>query len=211
MTNPQDLLVQEVAEKAQFRGRPVQWTVFKSPKSESQSIKIQFAITQKWDESTSSWSGEYPDGWYTEHDAWFVGKDGSLNMKTVERLAECGLWDGDFDKLAGPPPNVTCIVSVEYDDYTKKFRASWVNPNSDAPRAQTGGFAPVTSSALEALKAQFGGQARAAAGSASPTASAPQTAPPPPPPPGGAAPEAPVGGPQPTQTLAEEVDEDPPF
>lgn len=178
-----------------YRGFPVSWTVEQSTAEGSQSVAIafRFGIAQRWLGKEQGWSPEWPAGYFTEHRAWIVKKDGTPNERAIQGLAECGLWDGDFDKLSAPmPPSVMVLLSVEAETYEGKarFRANWVNPNADEPTPR-GGFKPADASLLQSLRQRFEGPMKAIAGGqpktppATPpgTTPAPQVGQPQPPPP----------------------------
>lgn len=163
----QDYIQQPIEEEGVYRAFPVTWTIEKSTKEDSQStaIAFQFAVTQKWHGKEAGWSQEYPPGYYTENRTWIIKKDGLLNDAAIAALAKCGLWDGDFDRLGGPPASVYVLVDVQAETYEGKtrYRAAWVNPNADEPVAR-GGFQPADTKLLASLRARFQGQTRAIAG-----------------------------------------------
>jgi len=172
-------------EAGTFRAYPLSWTVEASENEDSKSVAIalQFAIFQKWHPEPSGtggqWSQEWPQGYYVYGRTYVVGRDGKTKPGAIEALAKAGLWDGDWDKIASPPPNVFVLIDVEANEYGGKttYRAAWINPNADTPKPRTGGFAPADESLLASLRARFGGETRAIAGG-KPAGAAP------PPPPG---------------------------
>jgi hypothetical protein len=184
MTTLEEYMQAPVQEKAIYRGWPLQWTVEKSTgkdergqASQAVAIAIRFAIHQRWHPQEEQWSNEWPPCFFTDARVWVVKKDGSENEGAVANLGRCGLWDGDWDKLALPPPPVYVHLDVDSEVFEGKtrWRANWVNPDADVP-ATRGGFAPVDTSLLASLKQRFQSKTRAIAGGA------PKGAPPPPPP-----------------------------
>ncbi len=182
-----------------FRAYPLSWTVESSDKPDSQSvaIAIQFGIFQQWhpDENGNGgqWSQEWPQGYFVYGRSFVVGRDGKTKAGAVEALAKAALWNGDWDALAGTPPNVFVLIEVEPNEFGGKttYRAAWINPNADVPKPRSGAFAPADESLLASLRARFGGETRAIAGG-KPAGHAPA-----PPAPGGATrPAAPSATPQ---------------
>lgn len=154
------------------RARAISWTIeeSKAPKK-SVALVIRFAILQHWDPEyetptgqVGAWSTDWSEGWYVDHKAWVVGKEGELNAGAIERLAEVGLWDGDWDRVASPPPTDIFILDVKSEEYEGKaqIRAAWVNKNTDRP-VQRGSLAPASNDLLESMRKRFP-TARAAAG-----------------------------------------------
>jgi len=189
--NVEDYTQQLVEEEGTFRMFPISWTLEESEKTGSVALAIRMGVSQKWHGREAGWSEQYPPGWYSEHRAWILirPKDGQgntianadpvLSEKTVKRLAECGLWDGDFDKIQGPPPAVYVLCDIELEQqegYKARHRINWVNPNADEPKAR-GAFAPVDRGLLDKLRAKHQQKARAI------TSAPPGTAPAAPPPP----------------------------
>lgn len=160
----------------EYRGRPLDWTI-KEYDSGSTALIIRFKITNMWypgkGDEPGTWDGEWPQGYYVQHKAWIIGADGEPKDGAITNLAKCGLWFGDFDAIAKPPPAVHCLLSVENEPWKGKdvFLASWVNPDAPEPTVRTGGFAPVEPEALAAMRAKFGGKMKAIAGAAKGAAS----------------------------------------
>lgn len=214
MTNPEDLCVQQIEEEGVFRAYPVSWALEKYD-SGSVAVAIKFAIHEKWEGKEAGWKGPYPPGWFTEHRAWILVKakdaDGNaiagaepiLSDKTSKRLVDCALWDGDWDKFEQVPPNVFVLVDVASEVYegSTRFRAEWINPNADEPKARGGMGTPVDRGLLDQLRTKHQAKTRAQAASAG----APGGSPPAPPPAAATpTPSAPVATPQapPTTTTA---------
>lgn len=174
----EDDFASEPSHAGDYRGRPLDWTI-KNYDSGAGALVIRFKVTNEWfpgkNDEPGAWSGEWPQGYYVESKSWIIGKDGNLKDGAIANLAKCGLWNGDFDAVAGPPPAVFCLLSVEGEDYNGKtyFRASWVNPDAPEPSKRSGGFAPIEKDALAAMRAKFGGKAKAIAGSATGAPSTP--------------------------------------
>jgi len=153
-----------------YRVFPLAWTVETATKEDSKSVAIafRFGVAQQWDATDRRWSAEWPPGYFVEHRAWVVKKDGELNTGAIESLAKCGLWDGDWDKLSGAcPVGFFLLADVKAETYEGKtrYRAAWINPNADEPQAR-GGFAPVDTNLLGSLRARFQSKTRAVAGGA---------------------------------------------
>ena len=162
----EDYTQQKTEEEGDFRGFPVAWTLEQSTKSKAVAIAFKFAIHSKWHGADAGWSEQYPVGYYVEHRAWVIGSDGELNPKAVKSLADAGLWNGDFDEVAGPVKSVFVLLVVEqeaYENNKPESRAKWVNPDAPEPRAR-GQFSPADPSLLNDLRARFSGKAKAIAG-----------------------------------------------
>lgn len=203
--NVEDYTQAQVEEEGTFRMFPISWTLEESEKTGSVALAIRMGVQQKWHGREAGWSEQYAPGWYSEHRAWILVRpkdaqgntianaDPILSEKTVKRLAECGLWDGDFDKIQLPPPAVFVLCDIELEQqegYKPRHRINWVNPNADEPKPR-GAFAPVDRGLLDKLRAKH--QAKARAITAAPPSSAPAAPPPPPSP----VPAAPVAAPAP--------------
>lgn len=150
-----------------FRAFPLAWTVQESTKEDSRSVAIvfRFGIFQEWHGAERGWSEEWPPGYYAEHFAYVVNREGEIIQGAIDKLVAAGLWDGDWDKLAGPCPQGFFVhLDVGENTYGGKtsYRADWVNP--DAPVPQARGFAPASDKLLANLKARFQQKTRAAAG-----------------------------------------------
>lgn len=156
-----------LAQEGVFRAFPVAWTIeeAKDGTSKSVGIAIRFAIYQQWSPEAKTWSEEWPAGYYVDGRSYVVGKEGNVNQSAVSQLSKAGLWDGDWDKLNGPPPSVYVHVDVKNEPYQgqDKFRAKWINPDADEPVAR-GGFAPVNDQLLSSLRQRFQSSTRAIAG-----------------------------------------------
>lgn len=165
----EDYMQSKYQKEGVFRAFPLAWTVEESSAEDSKSVAIafQFALFQEWHGKESGWSVEWPPGYYVENRTYVVKRDGSLNQGAVDALGACGLWDGDWDKLAGPVPNVFVLVDVkaEVNPKTGKtdYRAAWVNPNADEPQTR-GQFKPADTGLLASLRSRFQGQTRAQIG-----------------------------------------------
>jgi hypothetical protein len=226
--NIEDLTQSVIDEEGTFRAIPIDWTLEESDtvdeetgkKSQSVALAIKLSIVSKWhpDADGGAWSQDYPPGWYVEHRGWVVKKDGTLNEKALASLSECGLFDGEFEKvLEGPPPQVTVLAEVSKENYKgqDRMRANWVNPNADRPQPR-GQFRPANPDLVNSLRARFGSQAKAIAGGkpggkppAPPKAAAGKPAAPKAPAPTVKAPPT-VRGPQQAVQASQEVDpEDP--
>jgi len=200
----QDLRAQkEIDREGIFRAFPLAWTLEEpsgkpdkdtQQPSQSQPIAFQFAIYQEWGKDangTGAWSDPWPEGYFIYGRQYIIGKTGEMNEGAVKALADAGLWNGEFDEIAGPPRNVMVIVTVERNDYGGKtsYRVSWINANADVPSERTG-FKPVDPSVLALTRQRFQQKARAIAGGAKGgrppappggPAAAPTPTPPPPP------------------------------
>lgn len=195
MTTVEEYTQKKIQEEGEFRVFPVDWTVETSDKTKSIAIAFKLAIRAKWFPENKAWSNDWPAGYFTEHRAWVIGTDGEVNAKTVKRLSECGLWDGDWGEIERPPRSVLVLATVEAEQYEGKdqYRASWLNPNAEEPRIR-GQFTPADPGLLNDLRTRFGGKMRAIVGgapaqpaaAAAPPAGA-SAAPPPPGAPGAAA------------------------
>jgi hypothetical protein len=174
-----DYQTQPVAEPGIYRAWPIAWTI-ETADSGAVAIATRFAILQQWHADHKAWSAEWPVGYYSDARTYVVKKDGQPNASAIESLAKAGLWNGDFDALAFPPPQVYVHITVEEEEYQGKRRArvNWINPNAEEPAAR-GGFTPANQDLLKSLRARFGGPIRAIAGG-QPTGAPPappQTAP----------------------------------
>ena len=162
-----------------YRGFPIAWALEPSTTKDSQSVAIafRFALHQKWHGKEPGWSTEWPPGYFTENRTYVVKRDGSMNPNAIKNLSECGLWDGDWDKLAGPVPNVFVLLDVGISNYEGKtrYRVNWINPNADEPTVR-GGFAPVDLNLLAHCRERFQSQTRAIVGGLAGTAPAPPPA-----------------------------------
>ncbi len=167
--NVEEYTQHQVEEEATFRAFPVAWTVVEKD-SGSVAIRFQFAIYQKWHGKEQGWSAQWPPGYFSYNDTWIIGrkdKGGDTNQGAIENLGKCGLWDGDWDKIAGPVPSVFVLIDVGPSTYEGKttYRADWVNANADVPTPR-GGFAPADPTVLAQLRARFQSKTRAIAGGA---------------------------------------------
>lgn len=185
--NIEDLSQSHVNEEGTYRCFPISWTV-EQYDSGSVCIAIRFAVHQKWWKTEEVWSEEWPQGWFVDARAWVIKKrpkdapktqQGELNDSAIANLAKCGLWNGDWDALAGPPPSVFVHIDAgpEKNPETNevKIRGQWINPDAEKPVAR-GGFAPADASLLQSLRSRFQSGTRAIAGGK------PSGTPPPPPP-----------------------------
>ncbi len=189
--NLEDLTQQQIEEEGVFRVFPIDWTL-QEIDSGAVCLAVKLAIARKCQGKETGWSEEYPPGWYTEHRAWIItvpkgkdkqpipGAEPALSEKTVKRLNECGLWNGDFDAVDGPPPRVFMLADVSSEEYEgrQRFRAAWVNPNADEPKPR-GKFAPVDRGLLDQLRAKHQAKARALTAAAPGAAPAAAASPPP--------------------------------
>lgn len=166
-----------LADAGLFRAYPIAWTLKKSPQSDAHSISFMLAIHQKWfpdHGEEGQWSQEWGPGYFVYFDAWIIGTKGGLNDGTVKNLVDAGLWRGDLEELKGPPPSVFVIAEVNPHTWQGKagFKCEWVSPDAAVPKPRGGGFAPVDTSMLDALRARFAGPLRAISGG-KPTGPAP--------------------------------------
>lgn len=165
--NVEDYTQRPLEDDGVYRGFPVSWTVEPSTKegSESVAIAFRFAVHQKWHPEQKDWSEVWPTGYFVENRTWIVKVDGKPNPGAIESLSKCGLWDGDWDKLAGPVPNVFVLLDVAAETYegTTRYRANWVNPNADEPKAR-GSFSPADPDLLASMRQRFQSQTKAIAG-----------------------------------------------
>jgi len=180
----QNAISDEVGGAGEYRCFPVDWT-FKTFDSGSAAIAYKLSIVSRWHGKEQGWSKQWGPGFWVEHNAWVVKSDGTLNDKTVKRLIECGLWDGDFEKIQPGQnvPNQVVIATVQVatnKDGTVRmyqgqpqFEASWVDANADAPPAKGGGYQPSDPSALASMRAKFGPAIRAIAGGGQANGAAP--------------------------------------
>ena len=171
--NIEDFTKHRVDEEGTYRAFPVEWAL-KEYDSRSVSLNIKLAISRRWHGQELGWSEEWPIGHYVEHQAWVlvVPKDKDkkpipgaapvLREKTITSLNECGLWDGDFDKVDGPPPKVFVLADVSMQTYQgePRFKADWVNPDAEVPKLR-GAYAPTDRGLLDRLKATHQAKARA--------------------------------------------------
>lgn len=167
--NVEDYTQHALTEDGVYRVFPVTWTLEPSTKSGSQSVAIltRFAIHQKWHGKEQGWSAEWPPGYYVDHRAYVVGKDGELSQKLVEAVGKAGLWNGDWNQLDGPPPSVFMLLDVTTEMYegVPRSRGNWLNPNADEPQPR-GSFAPTDTKLLANLRERFQQKSRAVAGGA---------------------------------------------
>lgn len=174
------LAQQRVEEAAVFRCAPFDWTIKDfskpagtdehgnpTPATHSHALVIRFAAIKKWHpEGEGAWSQKWPEGWFIEVSVWIIGKDGNPNEAAIKNLAECGIWDGDLDKIETQAPSkVWCHVTVEEESYQGKpqFRGAWINPDADRP-AGRGGFKPTSPETMSSLRARFGVKLKAIGG-----------------------------------------------
>lgn len=156
-----------------YRAFPLTWTAQPSKQKDSKSVSIviQFGIRQKWhppqpnEEGEGNWSQPWPEGYYTYGRSAVIGRDGTPNAGAVEALSKAGLWDGDFDKLSGPPPSIFVHLDVKESEFNgkKQIGADWINPDAEKPR-ERGGLAPASSELLDSLRTRFGSATKAIAG-----------------------------------------------
>lgn len=162
----EDYCQTKVPNAGTFRAFPLAWTVQESTKEDSRSVAIvyRFGISQEWHGAERGWSEQWPTGYYAEFFAYVVNREGEIIQGAIDKLAAAGLWDGDWDKLAGPCPQGFFVhVEVGENTYGGKtsYRVDWVNP--DAPVPQARGFAPASEKLLANLKTRFQQKTRAAA------------------------------------------------
>lgn len=152
-----------------FRGFPIAWTLQPAKEgsgSQSVAIAFQFGIYQEWfPDGEGAWSQPWPAGYFVLNYTYIVGTEGNENAAAIEALAKAGLWDGDFDKLMGPPPSVYVLLDVKANEFKGRtsFRAEWVNPDAERPTAR-GEFKPLNTDLLAQMRARFGTSAKAIAG-----------------------------------------------
>lgn len=200
--NLEEYAQREWEKEGTYRAFPIAWTLEKK-ESGAVAIAFKFALHQEWHGKDQGWSVEWAPGYWTTNRTWIVKKDGELNQSAVDNLGKCGLWDGDFDKIAGPVPSVFVLVDIGCETYENKtrYRADWINPNADEPKPR-GGFTPTDPNVLAQLRARFQSATRAIAGGApAGTAPAPPATPAPAPTPA-VAPAAVAPAAAPPETLA---------
>jgi len=159
-----------------YRVYPIAWTVEPSTKPNSQSVAIvfQFMIHQRWTADQSfpeggQWSQDWAPGYFVYGRSYVVGADGKLNAQRVKELADAGLYREDWNYTEENVPRVFAIVDVGADEYNGKtrYRANWINPNTDVPKARAG-FAPASDELLQQLRTRFGSEGRAIVGGKAP-------------------------------------------
>lgn len=188
--NVEEYTQHQLEDEGVYRAFPIAWTV-EEKESGAVSIAFEFGIRSKWHGKEAGWSVDWAPGYFTTNRTWVVKKNGDLNQTAVDNLGKCKLWNGDWDALAGPPPNVFVLVTVGAETYEGKlrYRADWINPDADEPTAR-GGFAPADPNVLATLRSRFQSKTRAIAGG---TGGGPAPAPPTPTPAApGATPAAPT-------------------
>jgi hypothetical protein len=151
-----------------YRAKPLSWTIEKKD-SGSVAIAIQFGIIQKWHpEGEGTWSQPWPPGYYTYNRTYVIKKDGNMNDGAVKGLADAGIWNGNWDLLAGDPPDVVVIIDVQRSEWqgNVSYRAEWINPNADRPVERGSGFKPVDTDLLAQLRQRFQSQTSAIVGGA---------------------------------------------
>ena len=156
-----------------FKARPVAMGLQNAKESKSVAVWIEFQITaQQEGEDWTDWTG------YEDHSIvgyfWIVKKDGSVNTRTVENLAEVLDWDGNPDTIMGDPPDISVQITVAEDTYQGRtsLKVQWLNPVD-----YQGGIATATPEQVQQIKVQFGSLLRAAAGAARKTKAAPKPLP----------------------------------
>ena len=156
-----------------FKARPVAMGLQNAKESKSVAVWIEFQIiAQQENEGWTDWSG------YEDHAIvgyfWIVKKDGSVNTRTVENLAEVLDWDGNPDTIMGDPPDIPVQITVAEDTYNGKtsLKVQWFNPVD-----YQGGIVSASPEQVKAINAQFGSLLRAAAGAARKTKAAPKPLP----------------------------------
>lgn len=148
-------------------------------------------LTALWDSAAEKWWPweQYNQG--CDGDIWLVNKQQKLLDLNVKSLAKALNWNGDFTVLGTPNaqfPDVQVVIkNDEYKDKTR-LRVQFLNPVNSTP----GGMGLADDTAINALKARFGGQIRAIV-SVVEAATAPIVGPGPQPP-APPAPPAPPGG-----------------
>jgi len=184
----EDYTKQPIEEDGTYRAFPVTWTLEKAD-SGAIAIAIRFAIVRRWHGKETGWSQDYPLGWYSEGRTWIVkkpteeqakrGQDGSLSEGAIKNLAACGLWHGDFDAFAGPPPSIYVLIEIEGEEYqgVTRHRVNWINPDADEPKPR-GAFAPVDRDLLHSLRAKHQAKTRAIGGGGAPSPTGAPSAPP---------------------------------
>lgn len=173
---------QQYTKPGYYRCYPKAWNIREpraakdgEPQSQSAAISIQFMIHQQYDTSTDSWGETWTPGWIFYCDTWVIGRDGEPNERSEKTLRDCKLWFGDWNDLAGDPPNEFVILDVREEtgrDGKTRMSVKWLNPNADKPRISTGQMKPADTSKVSEYAARFNaaGRARAAAAGGPPAA-----------------------------------------
>lgn len=153
-----------------FKAVPVSWAVQESEQTQSIALVIQFKVLAQLDgNDLVDWS-EYEDhsifGWF-----YVIKRDGTPNSITIKSLVESIHWNGSLRAVEQDPPQVTCQIVVENEEYNGKYtlKVKWINPEDFAPGPKS-----VSSAGLAQLDNRFGSLLRAAAAEARPKTAAKQ-------------------------------------
>lgn len=188
--------LQMIDREGTFKAKPIAWSIHRSQGSQSVGINVQFDIVAKQEgDEWEDWTMYGPCSVFGYFNV--LKKDGTVNQKTVENLAEVLSWNASMQQItSAPPPDVVVQVVVEFNEYNGKssYRVKWLNPG-DYTHAG-GGCSPDEARALDA---QFGSLLRASAGAVAPKPNGKPKSPP--------VKRAPAREP----SLAEAIDEGAPF
>lgn len=141
-----------------FRAYPTAWRLKEIEGKQSKAVNIDFAITEELDgEAWNDWSGYDV---VASGDWWIISKEGKVNEKSIQQLAQSLGWEGDLLALTGPPPDVLVQISIKSEEYNGKtyFKASWMNPGDYVPQART-----TSAEDVQRVGVQFSSLIRAAA------------------------------------------------
>jgi hypothetical protein len=143
-----------------FKARPVAMGLQNAKESNAIAVWIEFQVTaQQEGDAWTDWGG-YEDqsivGYF-----YIVKKDGSVNTRVVENLAEVIDWDGNPETIGGDPPDIPVQITVAEDTYNGKtsLKVQWLNPVD-----YQGSIVSATPEQVKQISAQFGSLLRAAAG-----------------------------------------------
>lgn len=155
----------ELMDKGRFRGNIVDYSLFESSNSESQSVGVKIVVSLKDIWQDGEWQDISDHNFTTSGLINVVKRDGKINQRQVECLIEYAGWSGRFSHIVERewhPNPIGVTVEENHWDGKVEYRINWINAFDDA--GESGGGATVD--VANGLDTRFGSIMRGMASNA---------------------------------------------